>query len=263
MLYSPRSALTILASMLSVGCGHFPGESLRPVPPPITAKSVKAVVIEARKPANQGDPITLDEVKTALTSFRAAIIRAAEGKNAQSWDAGLTTLMGGSMATIGSVASRTGLTNTGLLLAFLGLTGEQFYKPSNTIETHLDADARLSCLEDELFGVTEAERELAESATDAPGADEAKKAVDTALQATSTALLAYRRSLMGIRPGTPSRAELLDFLRRYQEDQAAKAIQPSPKGIDEETRRTSAAAKFIGLSSSLQACTKPGVPPTK
>lgn len=250
-------------ALVCSACGHLPGESLRPTTPPIASKSLKTVILDSRVSGNKQAAITLDEAKEALTAIRMAVINAAERKNAQSWDAGLTTLLGGSMATVGSVASKVGLMNTGFFLAFLGLTGEQFYKPANTIEVHLNADTQLLCIEDELSSVSEAERVLAESAADELGADEARKAVDSSLQAISTALLTYRRNLLGIRPGTPSRADLLGFLKRYQEDQDAKANQPASKGIDAEARRTAAAAKFIGLTTAMQACVKVGVPPTK
>lgn len=251
----------LVASFLT-GCGHLPGESLRPSAPPAAVKSVKVLIVEGRQ-ADEDGPITLDEAKRAVGTLRNAIVAAAERKNAQWWDSGLTTLIGGSMATVGSVASRTGLMNTGFLLAFLGLTGDQFYKPSATIEVHLDSDAKLLCVEDELFAVTESDRLLAVSGAEAPGSDEAAKAVESTLQAVGSAMLTYRRSLLGIRPGTPSRAELLDFLKRYQAGQDTKANQPESKGSEEEARRTAAAAKFIGLSAALQACVKVGVPPSK
>jgi hypothetical protein len=221
---------------------------------------VKLLILGSRAPSNRDAAITLDEVKEALAALRQAVVNAAERKNAQSWDSGLTTLVGGSMATVGSVADRTGLLNTGIFLAFLGLTGEQFYKPASTLEVHVNADSQLMCIEDELATLTEAERLVAQDAADQPGADDAKKAVDSSLQAITSTLLTYRRNLLGIRPGTPSRADLLDFLKRYQEGQDEKANQPTGKGLDAEARRTATAAKFIGLTTALQACAKVGVP---
>lgn len=247
-----------LACALIQGCASGPGQSLRPTAPPSAIQSANALAASLRPQASTS-PANLDELKAVVQVLRNDIVSAAEAKNKQSWNAGLATLVGGSMATIGSVSSRPGLMNSGFLLALLGLSGEQFYKPANTIEIHLDADSKLQCIGDLTFDVSEADRLLAVKG-DAPGSEDAQKAVETLNQAINSSMLIYRRSLLGIRPGTPSRDEILGFLKRYAE--------PPPvgtKGIptQEELKQIQAAKKFIGLTTSLQACVKLGIPVVK
>lgn len=242
------------------GCGNMQ-QQLRPTAPDRAVKTATEAAFQLRPAMAKGAP-NFDDMKAVTSALRADIVGAAEQKNAQSWNGGLTSLIGGTLATIGSVTSRTGLTNTGIVLGLLGLSSEQFYKPVNAIDIHLDADSKLMCIEDATFGLSETERALAASST-RPGSDEARKAVDTVNGTLNSAMLSYRRSLLGIRPGTPTRDEILGFMKRFQAD--AQTAESGTRDVppQEEAEQAAAAQKFIGLSTSLQACIKLGVPAVK
>jgi len=248
--------LTAAACTLIPGCS-----SLRPKVADSANSSAQEVAAKLSS-APSAKAVNFDQMKAVVAKLRADIVAQAEEKNGQSWNAGLTTLVGGSMATIGSVASRRGLTNTGIVLALLGLAGDQFYKPVNTIDVHMDADSRLMCIADATFNLTEEDRAAAAN-TNFDGADEARKAVDTMNATINATLLSYRRSLLGIRPGTPTREEIIGFMKRYAEDQAAGGAKGVPSQDRDQQELAAKTKKFSGLSTTLQACVKLGVPVTR
>jgi len=248
--------------LIAAGCALMQGCSgLRPIVSDSANQSAQEIAAKLAA-APSAKAVTFDQMKAVVATLRADILAQAEAKNGQSWNAGLTTLAGGSMATIGSVASRRGLTNTGLFLALLGLAGDQFYKPTNTIDVHMDADSRLMCIADATFDLTEADR-VAAANTTFDGADEARKAVDTMNGTINATLQSYRRSLLGIRPGTPTRADIVGFMNRYAADQAAGGTKSVPSQDRDQQELAAKAKKFSGLSTTLQACVKLGVPVTK
>ncbi len=255
-----RALLIFSACFLLQGCGTMQNK-LRPTAPERATMSARQAALQLRPQLGTGAP-TFDDMKAVTSALRADIVAAAEQKNSQSWNSGFTTLVGGTMATVGSVASRTGLTNAGIGLALLGLSSEQFYKPVNAIDVHLDADAKLMCIEDATYGLTEAQRALAAGSTH-PGSDEARKAVDSFNGTLNSAMLSYRRSLLGIRPGNPTRDDILGFMKRFQAD--AQTAEAGTKNVppEEEAAQAAAALKFIGLSTTLQACVKLGAAPAK
>jgi hypothetical protein len=249
--------LSLSSCCLLLGCGTLPGKSLRPVAPENAVKPAKEIAVGLR-PQAKSTPADFDEMKAVVVTLRNDILAAAEQKNAQSWDTGLVTLIGGSMATVGSVTSRNGLTNSGILLALLGLGSEQFYKPSTAIEVHLDADSKLQCIQDAVFDLTEADRALAVG-SDFAGADEAGKAVESLNGTINAMMLSYRRSLLGIHPGSATRADILGFMKRFAADEAARTDVTKGVPPPEKAQQAAAASKFIGLSTALQACVKLGV----
>lgn len=259
--FAVRNITTIafIAVMLQ-GCVITP-EELRPVAPPNAVKSANALAVSLR-PQAKPDPANFDELKEVVRLLRSDIVAAAEQKNSQSWNNGLATLVGGTMATIGSVGKRTGLTNSGILLALLGLSSDQFYKPANTINVHLDADSKLLCIEDATFDLSEVDRVLATD-TEFPGSEEAGKAVATLNGAINGVMLTYRRSLLGIRPGSPTREEIIGFMKRFAADEAANDAGTKEIPPAEQAKQVAAAKKFIGLTTSLQACVKLGVSSAK
>lgn len=261
----PKGALRSAAwnvMLVAVACILIQGCSgLRPKVPDSANQSAQEIASNL-PPSPSLNAVNFDQMKAVVATLRADIIAQAEAKNGQSWNAGLTTLIGGSMATIGSVASRHGLTNTGIFLALLGLAGDQFYKPTDTIDVHMDADSKLMCIADATFDLTEADRVEAANTT-FEGADEARKAVDTMNGTINATLLSYRRSLLGIRPGTPTREDIIGFMKRYAADQAAGSTKSVPSQDKDQQELAAKAKKFSGLSTMLQACVKLGVPVTK
>lgn len=250
--------MILLACGLMQGCGSMQ-QSLMPSAPERAVKTAKEAALALRDKKSEA-ALSLDEMKAVTDALRADIMAAAEQKNQQSWNSGLAALLGGTMATVGSVTARTGLTNTGIALALLGLSTDQFYKPANAIDIHLDADSKLMCIADATNDLNETNRLLA-AGTEFSGADEAAKAVQTLEGTINAAMLSYRRSLLGIRPGTPTREDILAMIKRFQADAASGAKGGVPGSGEEQ--KAAAAQKYVGLSTILQACIKLGAPVAK
>lgn len=242
----------ILLCLLVQGCGTT-NSSVYPYAPEKARMSADALVHAMRKP-DTTNPVTLDELKDVITSLRFETMAMADAKNEQSWHAGLATLAGGSMATVGSVTSRPGLTNSGLLLAFLGLAGDQFFKPATTLAIHLDADSKLQCLQDVTHGLSEDERKTAAS-VNFTGSDEARRAIHNVSHGINATMLSYRRALLGVRPTVPTREELLGLLKRFAAPEAGTKDTPG----QDQMAQAAAAKKFVALDAAIQACVKLGV----
>jgi hypothetical protein len=255
---SARIILMLVCGLIQ-GCGSMQ-QSLMPTAPENTTKTANEVALALRRPASI-TALSLDDLKAVTAVLRGDIVTAAEQKNQQSWNSGLATLLGGTMATIGSVSSRTGLTNTGIALALLGLSTDQFYKPANAIDIHLDADSKLMCIADATYDLSETNR-LVAAGTIYAGADEAARAVKTLAGTIDAAMLSYRRSLLGIRPGTPTREDILGLIKRFQAD-ATNTSKDLPGNDPAEIQKAAMAGKYVGLSTILQACIKLGAPGAK
>ncbi|MYM97583.1 hypothetical protein [Duganella vulcania] len=258
--HARKFILGLLACGLLQGCGVLQ-QPLMPSAPERAVKTAKEAALALRRQDDKR-PLGLDDMKAVTAALRGDIIAAAEQKNLQSWNSGLTTLLGGTMATVGSVTARTGLTNTGIALALLGLSSDQFYKPANAIDIHLDADSKLMCIADATSDLNETNRQLA-TGSGFTGADEAEKAVETLEGTINSAMLSYRRSLLGLRPGTPTRDDILGMIKRFQADATSGAKGGLPDNSDEQKAKAAAAQKYVGLSTVLQACIKLGAPVAK
>ncbi|WP_144404855.1 hypothetical protein ACRZ5O_13875 [Pseudomonas protegens] len=176
----------------------------------------------ARATAARQDPITLDEVKQELVAVKLKVSQAADQKSGQRTAYQETALVGGASATVGQLASKTGLLNTGLGLALGALALDSFYAPATTLDTHEMALTSLRCVADVLDPLTEAARVQAASSAldDIKGA--AQAAVPDSISRINDIFDRYRSLIRGQRPMAPSQADFKRYAEQYNKDSELK-----------------------------------------
>lgn len=244
------------------GCSAIT-DSLRPMPPEIAFKSFRDTL---------KNKTSLDSVKKELNDLFTETAQLEKSKSKQSWVGSEITLTGGVAATVGQVASKTGLLNTGLVLALLGLTSDQFYSPKETLRTHLAADQMFICMLEHLDPLSEDLRLQVKNT----GNKEAATAVDDSISKINQALYLYRKKLLTQEPQVSSRDDFNNFIDRYSQKKAeadAKSVSALQKiasiktanGVLEISAQKKAisdaelelaTAKFIALSTGLEKCVK-------
>lgn len=206
-------ALACVASIAFTGCSAIPyGNKLKPTVPEAARTSF---VISVKKQAGTGTP-TLDHVKDAFDSLFADVRTESDFKDRQDWSLKEAAAIGGGGAALGHLASQTGLLNTGLALAMVGLSVDSFYKPATTKATHLKAEDMFQCLQKELFFVSEDDRSLAiQAATDS---EKAVTAVRDSINQVDSAITRYRLAILSQGPSMPSKDDFARFAKQYAND---------------------------------------------
>lgn len=233
------TALAILGSI--TGCVAWPDGKYRPEVPraaklPFVDQVWSVTKTKAEKEKKDWPrPLTLNDYKDVLRDLLRDVMAASELKNDQFWDSGMTTLIGGTAATLGSLSSVVGLTNTGLAVAASGQLGKTYYSPQQTRDLHLNAHAKLSCISTELGTLSESQRRAA-IASGALGSKAAGDALTDTSHAVDSILNSYRRTLLGMAPQVSTREDLLRFATTYQAktEQADKAAAAAAAGGDPE-----------------------------
>lgn len=229
-------ALVVIATIALSGCSAFPfGEKLKPTVPEAARTSF---VSSVNKKAGQ-NTATLDHVKQAFEDLYAGVRTESNTKDKQDWSYKETAATGGGAAALGHLASKTGLLNTGLAMAMVGLSVDSFYKPAATEATHLKAEDMFQCLHKELFFVSEADRKLAATATTG-GADKASTAIRDSVDQVDSAITRYRFAILSQGASVPTKDDFARFAKQYGDD-AAKA-----------DKATAAAASLVATKSQSQ-----------
>lgn len=203
-------------------------------------------------------PITLNDYKDVLRSLLPDVMISAEEKNSQFWDLGMTTLVGGTAATLGALSSNIALTNAGLAVGAGGQIGKTYYSPQQVRDQHLNTHVKLSCISTEIGTLSEFQRDWA-MASGANGSAQADTALIDIAHAVDSILNNYRRGLLGMAPQVSSRDDLLRFAAEYQEKAVAaqkaasaaggSANEPSPiPATAASTPLTAASASATGAS---------------
>ncbi len=214
-------------AVLLSSCIAWPDANFRPRVPEYTKLPFVDQVWDSSKAKAEKNnqvwrgPLTLNDYKDALRTLLAGVMASAEESNSQFWDLGMTTLVGGTAATLGALSSKIALTNTGLAVGAGGQIGKTYYSPQQVRDQHLNTHVKLACISTEIGGLSEFQRDWA-MASGATGSEQADTAPMDIAHAVDSVLNNYRRGLLGMAPQVSSRDDMLRFAAEYR-DQAVAA----------------------------------------
>lgn len=245
------------------GCGHFPDGALKPHVVP-SAKIAFAEYVTRHggqddKPVAPAD-VRLEHLKRAINALRNEVDDAADLKGDQSADTNTTTLLGASAITIGAVAEKVALRNTGVLLSFIGITGAGYYKTEETQKVHDDTADRLRCLQRHLAKVDDADRDAAlQARPGTEGLEDAQKLPAATIGAVDRQMGHYRDAMRGVKLVAPSREALSKTITDLIDGEKTAAAMMMQRSARADA--AAKAARFINLLNQVNACVDPALPP--
>ena len=245
LLFSP--------GLLLIGCASY-----RPLPTNDEQIPFRDYVNDAMSKDSKTS-YELRHVSTALQAFSKVTKKALSDRAARSWDNSDATTAGGIGAVIGGVADRTGLLNTGLVVAGLGLSGSTRYKLDQQVDLTLATSKKLNCISGRIGMVTPPVQQLIRTSGDQGAIDALSSAPEDAVRQIEQAQDAHISGLYAMKATVPTRAELVDYFGRFSGAQTAAGTAASAMRAASKSPEVEAAVKLIRtFSVELEACSKLG-----
>lgn len=246
----PFGNLLLALSALGVsGCAVLNSvDNLAPIPSQneLAPFAGRLIVPGARNPK-------LSVFKSELGKFIGEYHAYAIARRKLEWDSTGMTTYGGLAAVLGGLADRTGLLNTGAVLAGTGLAISSRYHFNQQSQVYFTAVKKLSCINSKVQSIPDTLVEDAMSSDDKNAADIAKQAVTQLAGSVDAVRIEATNAMLGIAPGTPSRDELLAMFKSYAAATAASA--PPPGGAD-GLRKREAGEQVKAVLAETAACAK-------
>lgn len=202
-------------------------------------------------PRNEGELVALQRL---LVSYRDEIYTGAAERSRLEWDASGLSTYGGLAAVLGALADKTGLLNTGVAVATLGVTNSSRYKFAQQTQIYVSALKRVSCITGKVNSLSDGLLVQARGASDAAASEAAKNFINTVIAATDYVRMEYTNGLLGLAPSVPSREELLASFGTFRQPGTGR-------GVVENSNADQAAADSAGLvvktlAAEVQNCAK-------
>lgn len=253
-----------LALALLVSCAS--PSKLRP-----TVSSAISKPFVSERPTSMTFETINDELDTRISR----LMRASGHKSEQDWELGDSALVGGIAATLGFLADKTGLANTGLGVAGISLAGRQHYQLDKQLEVHLSTLDSLVCIKNRIGGLTDSTWEKARSAPNITEkqAAELLSAKRDVIEAIQVALNDYARGILDVRSPTTIRADIQNLVNEQVKtkenvDNAARQVMTlsgPQKGVNgqyrimtkqekDELENAVALTQFTGLKAAVLEC---------
>lgn len=222
-----KSILALGALLASAGCS-----TVRPIPSEQDRTSFSSKVGQIDS-SNAMKRIN-DEIATYLTE----LAKTADAKAGNDWNTGDATFIGAVMAAVGGLADRTGLLNTGVGLAGLGVASRERYQFPAQTRAYDTARKRLVCVQTATQRLDDSILNQVRVYDDADVQTAVRNIPSAIIKAVDKIKDQLRADLRAVASEPPSRDSLLEYLRRFQD--AAKV--PADAG--------NKAAKAVGLMKS-------------
>lgn len=189
--------------------------------------------------SSQVGPITdanaMEKINAGIDKYLKDLASTADKKSANDWNSGDATFLGAVMAAVGGLADRTGLLNTGVGLAGLGVAGRERYQFPAQTRAYETARKRLVCVHTATLRINDDILSQVRMYEDSDVQTAVRSIPSAIIKAVDKIKDQLRADLRTISSDPPSKDSLMDYLRRYQ--QAAQA----------PAEAATKAAKTVGL----------------
>ena len=244
--------LPIAALSLLTGCASY-----RPLPSEAEHIAFRDYVAKAMREEDKA-ALELTHVKKALAAYSAVTLNALRARASRSWDNSDVTTVGGAGAVLGGLADKTGLLNTGLFTAGLGLAGASRMKLDQQVDLTLATFRKLSCIGGRVGMLTPEVQRLARNSGDAVAIPALASAPEDAVRHVEQVQDAHLTSLYALKPSVPTRAELLDYFGRFSTAETAAGTAATARGPGRSAEIEAAVKLVRTFSVDLETCSKLG-----
>jgi len=240
----------LLISLVLGGCSTY-----RPIPTDAEHKPFRAYVTEEMK-ADSKTAYEIPHAVRALSAYMAVAIGALRDRADRSWSTSDLTTIGGSAAVVGGIADKTGLLNSGLFLAGMGLSTSTRFKQDQQVDLSLATFNRLSCMHGRLGMLTPEALRLARTSGDQGAIDAISSAPEDVIRNVEHVQHTHLSGFYALRASTPSKTDLVDYFGRYNAVQAAAATAGAGVRATRSAESEAAAKLVRTLAVELEACAK-------
>jgi len=198
---------------------------------------------------------TLQDFKDEMSRTIATYHGYAVEKRKLEWGMSDATTYGGIAAVAGALADRTGLLNTGAGIAALGMINSSRYNFGQQSNIYINAAKGLSCIYAKVAPVPQSILDEAVLSDDTNAASIAKGAIAQMVTVADTIRTNANNELLGIKPTTLTRDELLVMVNSYRPAATANSA-PIPGESPLIQQRRIAGETIKTLLAEVSACAK-------
>lgn len=204
-------------------------------------------------PKEGGEVVAMQRL---LVKYRDEIYTAAADRSRLEWDSSGLSTYGGLAAVLGALADKTGLLNTGVAAATLGLTNSSRYKFHQQTQIYVSALKRVACITGKVNSISDGLLSQAKGASDAAAKDAATNFVNTVIASTDYVRTEYTNGLLGLSPTVPSREELLALVGTFRQPVVGQAGTMSADQVAAQAAADAAGVVVKALAADVQNCSK-------
>lgn len=190
-------------------------------------------------------------MKQEVVKYRDEVYLRALERSKLEWDSSGLATYGGLAAVVGAVADRTGLMNTGIGFATLGLANSSRYRFHDQTQIYVAALKRLACITGKVNAADDVMIAKAKLASDPTAQAAAINFIKTVVASVDYVRSEYTNGLLGLSPTVPTRDELMAMVNRFSKTAIAVADTGSNQAAADE-----AGEVVKGLAAEVQACSK-------
>ncbi|WP_298210780.1 hypothetical protein [Acidovorax sp.] len=245
-----KIAFVLFISLTLCGCTTY-----RPIPTDAEHRPFRSYVTNEMQ-EDKKSTYDISHATRALSAYMAVTIGALRDRANRSWDTSDLTTVGGTAAVLGGVADKTGLLNSGLFLAGVGLSTSNRFKQEQQVDLSLATFNRLSCMHGRLGMLTPDALRLARTSGDQGAIDAISSAPEDVIRNVEYVQHTHLSGFYSLRASTPSKTDLVDYFGRYNAVQTAAAAAGASVRTAKSPESEAAAKLLRTLAVELEACAK-------